>query len=158
MHLPDIRHASSIAVFNSGKQGKVVHTLQFFRLSPLRKPGKMLVTPPPPPHHTYKSLARAACVAAAPLVKRLRALVGAEYGAFYRLKKGRLSPIVGSVRSARSCTIRDDRKGRRWSCFSGVGISVPNKHFAGVYILLPCLPRWFSVGLGFLPHMNIAKV
>ena len=54
-----------------------------------------------------------------------------------------------------SSPIRGDRKGRRWWRFSGVWVPVPNKYFTGVYILLPCLPRLFSVESGFPPRKGL---
>jgi len=75
--------------------------------------------------------------------------------ALYRRGK-RLSPYGWrSVRRTRSCPVRGDRKGRRWRRFSEVWVPSPNKRFAGVYILLPCLPRLFSVESGFPPRKGL---
>lgn len=38
--LLDLRRICYLVVYNSGKQGKVVHTLRFFTFSPARKPVK----------------------------------------------------------------------------------------------------------------------
>lgn len=54
----------------------------------------------------------------------------------------------------RSRSVRGDEKDRHRRLFSGVWVPVPNKYFAEMHILLSCLLRLFSVGLGFPPHMN----
>ena len=52
-----------------------------------------------------------------------------------------------------------DEKGRRWRPFFGVWVLLlPNKRFAGVYILLPCLPRMFLVGLRFPPRTGLHRL
>ena len=99
------------------------------------------------------SPARAAYAALpnAPQVERLRALAGAEYG---RLDRLGVYLMVWSARQDAQPPRQGWWKGRRWRPFSGVWVPVPNKRFAGVYILLPCLPRLFSVGSGFPPRME----
>lgn len=85
----------------------------------------------------------------APPVERLRALAGADRrGRIDRLERSRLT-ASGRTRSR---PVSGDEKDRRWRLFSGGGDPVPNKRFAGVSILLPCLPQLFSVRLGFPPE------
>ena len=88
----------------------------------------------------------------APQVGRLRALAGAEYGRLDRLER---SMLTASGRMRRR-PVRGDEKDRRWRLFYGVWGRVPNKRVAGVCTLMPCLPRLFSVVLGFPPRMKIA--
>ena len=83
-----------------------------------------------------------------------------SYAPLRALNTGRLDRLERSMLTASGRTrrrpVRGDEKDRRWRLFYGVWGQVPNKRVAGVCTLMPCLPRLFSVVLGFPPRMKIA--